>query len=435
MQASEDNVSCLFIFLSIHSSFIHNLQFPFIHFSLCLSLFLPLFLPLCLSLSLSLPLSFAQSSLISRRSVPASSRTKRILRPQRGSNPPIDARHTKSVVSAEGEEVESKRDDIDPSLITTTNVTAMVVVEVNSYSVTATATATATASSSGRVSGAMDVTTASADEEEDTAISPVVETVASTDGNKAEHVVKSHPALKVEDEVKVKVEEEDEDEGGDAGERMDIEDEKGSEERPRNIDDVIHSAEEMKKGDFVLAVVKTETKLLPVKEEMEEKVELEKGSESSSLLLNNENGNEIENLEIATSETAIETAIDIGLVKEEGIVDLVAIKGEIKEESPKESEKEDVKQILKEDGKEEEVQEKPIIPSAASTLPIPVPVPEPHRHAALQPTTLPRAPDSLSAIHGLRGFLDVGSDALFASSEPWVLATASLLAKRKLARN
>ena len=365
--------------------------------------------------------------------MPASSRTKRILRPQRGSNPPIDARHTKSVVSAEGEEVESKRDDIDPSLITTTNVTAMVVVEVNSYSVTATATATATASSSGRVSGAMDVTTASADEEEDTAISPVVETVASTDGNKAEHVVKSHPALKVEDEVKVKVE--DEDEGGDAGERMDIEDEKGSEERPRNIDDVIHSAEEMKKGDFVLAVVKTETKLLPVKEEMEEKVELEKGSESSSLLLNNENGNEIENLEIATSETAIETAIDIGLVKEEGIVDLVAIKGEIKEESPKESEKEDVKQILKEDGKEEEVQEKPIIPSAASTLPIPVPVPEPHRHAALQPTTLPRAPDSLSAIHGLRGFLDVGSDALFASSEPWVLATASLLAKRKLARN
>lgn len=47
------------------------------------------------------------------------------------------------------------------------------------------------------------------------------------------------------------------------------------------------------------------------------------------------------------------------------------------------------------------------------------------------PVVLPRALDTLSAIHGSRGFLDVGNDLLFASSEPWVLPTAALIAKHK----
>lgn len=37
---------------------------------------------------------------------------------------------------------------------------------------------------------------------------------------------------------------------------------------------------------------------------------------------------------------------------------------------------------------------------------------------------LPRAPEMMSGIHSLNGFLDVGDDALFAPQEPWVLATA-----------
>lgn len=53
----------------------------------------------------------------------------------------------------------------------------------------------------------------------------------------------------------------------------------------------------------------------------------------------------------------------------------------------------------------------------------------------IMPETLPRAPDTFSAIHSLRGFLDVGSSSLFAPSEPWVLATASLLMKRKLSKS
>jgi hypothetical protein len=44
---------------------------------------------------------------------------------------------------------------------------------------------------------------------------------------------------------------------------------------------------------------------------------------------------------------------------------------------------------------------------------------------------MPRAPDTLSAIHANRGFLDVGNDALFASTEPWVVATAAILARKK----
>jgi VIT1/CCC1 family predicted Fe2+/Mn2+ transporter len=52
----------------------------------------------------------------------------------------------------------------------------------------------------------------------------------------------------------------------------------------------------------------------------------------------------------------------------------------------------------------------------------------------LAPETLSRAPDSLSAIHALRGFMDVGNASLFHPSEPWVLATAALLAKRKLSK-
>lgn len=50
------------------------------------------------------------------------------------------------------------------------------------------------------------------------------------------------------------------------------------------------------------------------------------------------------------------------------------------------------------------------------------------------PESLSRAPDSLSAIHSLRGFMDVGNASLFHPSEPWVLATAALLAKRKLSK-
>lgn len=53
----------------------------------------------------------------------------------------------------------------------------------------------------------------------------------------------------------------------------------------------------------------------------------------------------------------------------------------------------------------------------------------------IMPETLPRAPDTFSAIHSLRGFLDVGSSSLFAPTEPWVLATASLLMKRKLSKS
>ena len=53
----------------------------------------------------------------------------------------------------------------------------------------------------------------------------------------------------------------------------------------------------------------------------------------------------------------------------------------------------------------------------------------------IMPETLPRAPDTFSAIHSLRGYLDVGSTSLFAPSEPWVLATASLLMKRKLSKS
>ena len=52
----------------------------------------------------------------------------------------------------------------------------------------------------------------------------------------------------------------------------------------------------------------------------------------------------------------------------------------------------------------------------------------------LAPEMLSRAPDSLSAIHSLRGFMDVGNASLFHPSEPWVLATAALLAKRKLSK-
>jgi hypothetical protein len=52
----------------------------------------------------------------------------------------------------------------------------------------------------------------------------------------------------------------------------------------------------------------------------------------------------------------------------------------------------------------------------------------------LAPETLSRAPDSLSAIHSLRGFMDVGNASLFHPSEPWVLATAALLAKRKVSK-
>jgi hypothetical protein len=53
----------------------------------------------------------------------------------------------------------------------------------------------------------------------------------------------------------------------------------------------------------------------------------------------------------------------------------------------------------------------------------------------VMPESLPRAPDTFSAIHSLRGYLDVGSASLFAPSEPWVLATASLLMKRKLSKS
>lgn len=48
-----------------------------------------------------------------------------------------------------------------------------------------------------------------------------------------------------------------------------------------------------------------------------------------------------------------------------------------------------------------------------------------------KPVIMPRAPDTLSAIHASRGFLDVGNDALFSSAEPWVLATAAILARKK----
>jgi hypothetical protein len=48
-----------------------------------------------------------------------------------------------------------------------------------------------------------------------------------------------------------------------------------------------------------------------------------------------------------------------------------------------------------------------------------------------KPVRMPRAPDTLSAIHASRGFLDVGNDALFSSSKPWVLATAAILARKK----
>ena len=81
-----------------------------------------------------------------------------------------------------------------------------------------------------------------------------------------------------------------------------------------------------------------------------------------------------------------------------------------------------------------EVAESKYLTSSSSSI-SPAPQVELIKTASLPPTTLPRAPDFLSAIHGLRGYLDVGSDALYTSTEPWVPATASLLAKRKLARN
>lgn len=104
---------------------------------------------------------------------------------------------------------------------------------------------------------------------------------------------------------------------------------------------------------------------------------------------------------------------------EEGVVDLLPVKSEstVKVEPP---------------------------PASSSSAPpppgkaIPALDAKPKESAAavppLAPEMLSRAPDSLSAIHSLRGFMDVGNASLFHPSEPWVLATAALLAKRKLSK-
>ena len=121
----------------------------------------------------------------------------------------------------------------------------------------------------------------------------------------------------------------------------------------------------------------------------------------------------------------------------EGIVNLVPVKGEALEQEQK---KEKVKEIdtsdrpsTPSDTTTEPVKSKSEAPSVpaikAELAPLPAPIAPP------KPEMLSRAPDNLSAIHSLRGFLDVGSAALFAPSEPWVLATASLLAKRKLSKS
>lgn len=121
----------------------------------------------------------------------------------------------------------------------------------------------------------------------------------------------------------------------------------------------------------------------------------------------------------------------------EGIVNLVPVKSEVLgEEQNKEKDKEvdtSDRPSAPSDTTTEPVKSKSEEPSVsaikAELAPLPAPIAPP------KPEMLSRAPDNLSAIHSLRGFLDVGSAALFAPSEPWVLATASLLAKRKLSKS
>ena len=160
---------------------------------------------------------------------------------------------------------------------------------------------------------------------------------------------------------------------------------------------------------------------------------------------------------VSTTDEGVATASDTTGVEdshlivaestEEGmVVDLLPVKSEIKEESaassssstsatstttiaPTPTPTTNVESTIVKSEKVAAVISTDVSSKATVTEPAAVVVPP------IMPETLPRAPDTFSAIHSLRGYLDVGSSSLFAPSEPWVLATASLLMKRKLSKS
>ena len=285
-------------------------------------------------------------------------------------------------------------------------------------------TTIASSSASSQSQDAMDIATSSAGEDDKTDSDPPVGVEIAASVMKIEDTIKSSVTLEEVDGGETKDE--------NAGEEMNIEDESGHESHSSHLSSegsgtIISKDEgegEVEGGGIRLSTaVKDQIELISVKVETEKEKEneeemkngMEVEIESSSLSVKDE----------ADVDVDIDPSCDTQSIKEEGIVDLLLVKGEIVDESSKEAGK------VEGTPREEEI--KLTVSSAVSVTP--APVPEPQRNAPLPPITLPRAPDSLSAIHGLRGFLDVGNDALFSTSEPWVLATASLLAKRKLARN
>ena len=378
------------------------------------------------------------NSLIGRRSVPTSARIKRIIRPKRGSNPGAKDHNTEPIKSlAVADEDVGGGCVSNPSIITAPTLMVATGVdvgldEVHSAAPTAAAPVadtTSIASSSADSKDAMDITTSSAGEEDKTDSDPCVGAQIATSSIKTENAIQSSIALEGVDGVEMKDEQ--------TGEEMNIEDERGHESHCRHPSiegggTVI--PEDGREGTRLSAVVKDEINLISVKveteneeenEEMNIEMEMEAKIESNLLSVKNETDVEVEVVVDVKIRPDVDLSCDTQSMKEKGIVDLVLVEGDITDDSSKKVKKEE--DVLK------EKERKLIVPGAVN-----VPqgaVPEPQRNAPLPPITLPRAPDSLSAIHGLRGFLDVGNDALFSTSEPWVLATASLLAKRKLARN
>lgn len=117
-------------------------------------------------------------------------------------------------------------------------------------------------------------------------------------------------------------------------------------------------------------------------------------------------------------------------IKEEGVVDLLLVKTELQEKDKDTKDPLVVPADAARDLITPKVEELSTVAVVKAEL-----TPQVVVNAPPKPEMLARAPDNLSAIHSLRGFLDVGSAALFAPSEPWVLATASLLTKRKLSKS
>ena len=406
-------------------------------------MYLSIHLLICLFISLSVN---RYNSLISRRSVPTSARIKRIIRPKRGSNPGAKDHNIEPIEATEAADEEVGGVCVsNPSTIT--GPTLMVVTgvdvgldEVHSAAPTVAAPVadtaapvadiTTIASSSADSKDAMDITTSSAGEEDKTDSDPCVGAQIATSGIKTENAIQSSIALEGVDGREIKDEQ--------TGEEMNIEDER--EHKSHSHHPSIEGGgniipEDGREGTRLSAVVKDEINLISFKveteneeeneEEMSIEMEMEAGIESKLLSVKNETDVEVEVAVDVKIRSDLDPSCDTHSMKEEGIVDLLLVEGDITDDSSKKVKKEE--DVLK------EKERKLIVPGAVNVPQ--VAVPEPQRNAPLPPITLPRAPDSLSAIHGLRGFLDVGNDALFSTSEPWVLATASLLAKRKLARN